>query len=110
MRVWTRDEDAFLRKNRGLMTSEQIGEALGRTANSVIQHAFHLKLPRLPRWHSGSEAKGNKIRNGKRGISVVFDEETWDQVKRVAKADGLPFNGAVLQLVEWGLMERESNL
>ncbi len=109
MSKWTEEENRLIRKMRGSHTAEEIGVAVGRTANAVVQHAFVLKLPRLYRGRLPGGAKGNRVRGGKRGISVVFDPETFEEVKNVAEEDKLSFNAAVMQLVEWGLMERESN-
>jgi len=52
--VWTSEEDTFLRANLGILSKEEIGRALGRTAVAVQnrwKRDLHLTSPRRdPRW------------------------------------------------------------
>ncbi len=44
-REWTAEEDAFYLEHLGIMSLEEIGEALGRSATAVKVHRYRVQLP-----------------------------------------------------------------
>src|SRR3972149_2921022 len=58
-RRWLPDEDAFLRARIGKMTDEQIGAAIGRSANAIKIHRIRKGMPahsKRPGWLTGHGA------------------------------------------------------
>jgi hypothetical protein len=41
---WTKAQDAHVRKNWGILSAEDIGKPMGRTADAIRQRAYHLGL------------------------------------------------------------------
>ena len=55
--MYTASEDRFIKKHGSHMTAEAIGEAIGRTARSVAQRAFILKVDMRKRGTSNVNGK-----------------------------------------------------
>jgi hypothetical protein len=112
-RLWGDGEDKVLRRLWGGTRANDIATEMGRSYWSIKHRAKKIGLPCLV-GHRYEPAIGRRRRVSGTGvaanlsISIVFDPETFAEVGRVASKDHLSFSRAALQLIEWGLMEREA--
>lgn len=101
VRAWTAQEVAILRKNAGKLEASDIGNLLGRSAQSVQAKAWGMGLPlfRCGQRHQASKYPDSLVETARK-----MREQGW-MIERIARELRVPFS----TVKGWVNFERRTN-